>query len=204
MGNDLLALARSVLEKSGRWDSSGTPPEIPTQEAPSGGTPKCSITQGESPTVPMSPTIPRGTAGHARDSGTAVGTLAGQPPYPAALTALKSGCPQAVDYERWQRAIYDADAFLASWGEQAVALGWTARELLGLADVPDKPGPNYQRLSRYDQMGLVWMLQGRRVVAMTKDTAKIKTATGTVSFYRLRGEEPRVNRGHHGTVKAVP
>jgi hypothetical protein len=31
---------------------------------------------------------------------------------------------------------------------------------------------------------LVWLLQGRRVVALTKDTAVIETATGTVSYRR--------------------
>src|SRR5215468_10963615 len=46
------------------------------------------------------------------------------------------------------------------------------------------PGPKYQRLSRYDQTGLVWLLQGRRVVELTQDKAVIETATGTVSYRR--------------------
>jgi hypothetical protein len=172
--NDLLALAHTVLEKGrpekrdSHWDTHGTPPKTASQKSNSLGTSKGAEYQPKSLPVPTSHAIGDGTAGHSEDNGTPLGTLAGQPPYPAALTALKSGCPQEVDYERWQRAIDDADAFLASWGGQAVALGWTARDLLGLADVPDKPGPNYQRLSRYDQMGLVWMLQGRRVFALPK------------------------------------
>lgn len=40
---------------------------------------------------------------------------------------------------------------------QAAALARTAQDLLGLADVPEKPGPNHQRLSRYDLIGLVWL-----------------------------------------------
>ena len=55
---------------------------------------------------------------------------------------------------------------------------------LARPDVPDRPGPKYQRPSRYDQTGLVWLLQGRCVVALTEDTAAIETATGTVSYRR--------------------
>src|SRR5262245_37413197 len=57
--------------------------------------------------------------------------------------------------------------------------GLPARDLFGRPDVPDRPGPKYQRLSRYDQTGLVWLLRGRRVVEFTKDKAVIETATGT-------------------------
>ena len=62
--------------------------------------------------------------------------------------------------------------------------GLPARPLFGWPDVPDRPGPKYQRLSRYDQTGLVWLLQGRRVVELTKDIALIETATGTVAYRR--------------------
>ena len=67
---------------------------------------------------------------------------------------------------------------------QAEAFGWTERDLFGLPDVLDRPRPKYQRLSRYDQTGLVWLLQGRRVVELTKDKAVIETPTGTVSYRR--------------------
>ena len=89
-----------------------------------------------------------------------------------------------VEQNRWQEAVADAVSFVAQWGEQAAALGWTARDLFGLADVPDRPASNYQRLSRYDLTGLVWLLHGRRVVALTEDTAVIETTTGTVSYRR--------------------
>ena len=62
--------------------------------------------------------------------------------------------------------------------------GLPARDLFGRSDVQDTPGPKYQRLSRYDQTGLVWLLQGRRVVELTKDKAVIETPTGTVSYRR--------------------
>ena len=50
--------------------------------------------------------------------------------------------------------------------------------------LPEKPTPNYRRLSRYDQTGLIWLLHGRRVVELTKDKAVIETATGIVSYRR--------------------
>ena len=38
------------------------------------------------------------------------------------------------------------------------------------------PAPSYRRLSRYDQTGLIWLLRGRPVVAMTDSTAAIEAA----------------------------
>src|SRR6516162_8969657 len=52
-----------------------------------------------------------------------------------------------------------ARRFLAKWGEQAAALGWTPRDLFGLQKSPDQPHPSYRRLSRYDETGLIWLLQ---------------------------------------------
>jgi hypothetical protein len=78
----------------------------------------------------------------------------------------------------------DADTFLATWGERAASIGWTAQDLFGLAKVPDRSAPNYQRLSRYDQTGLIWLLQGRRVVALTERTAGIETTNGSLSYRR--------------------
>ena len=63
-------------------------------------------------------------------------------------------------------------------------LGWTARDLFGLPTPPEKPHPNYSRLSRYDETGLVWLLKGREVVALTEATASIKGTTGNITIYR--------------------
>jgi hypothetical protein len=100
------------------------------------------------------------------------------------LAALKSRCPELVEPARWQQAIQDAESFLAEWGEQAESLGWTSRDLFGLAPVPDKPGANFQRLSRYDLTGLIWLLRGDPVVALTETTAAIRHATGNITTYR--------------------
>ena len=104
--------------------------------------------------------------------------------YASTLAALRAKCPDYVPEDRWHQAIADAATFISEWGAQAQAFRWTKRELFGLPDVPDRPRPNYQRLSRYDQIGLVWLLQGRHVVALTKDTAVIETANGTVVYRR--------------------
>jgi len=75
-------------------------------------------------------------------------------------------------------------AFLAQWGGQAAALGWTAHDLFGLAQPPARPHPSYRRLSRYDETGLIWLLCGREVVALTETTAVIRSSTGAITIYR--------------------
>src|SRR5262249_32585543 len=72
------------------------------------------------------------------------------------LSQLEARCPELVDPGSWQQAIEDGRRFLARWGEQAEGLGWSSRDLFGLAPVPDKPAANYRRLSRYDETGLIW------------------------------------------------
>ena len=96
---------------------------------------------------------------------------------------LESKCPDHVDIRDWQQCVEDGRRFLAQWGEQAEALGWTGKDLFGLAPIPDNPHPSYRRLSRYDQMGLAWLLQGKPVIAMTETTASIRNHTGNVTTY---------------------
>jgi hypothetical protein len=74
----------------------------------------------------------------------------------------------------------------ASWGAQAQALGWTARELFGLHPVPERPAANYRRLSRYDHTGLIWLLPGRAVVALTATEAAIQGATAVLVYRKQR------------------
>ena len=105
-------------------------------------------------------------------------------PYVEALDRLERGCPDYVEAERWQHCLIDAQRFLAEWGEKAAALGWTAHDLFGLAPIPDKPKLSFERLSRYDATGLIWLLGGRRVIAMTDSTAAIETASGGTLTYR--------------------
>ena len=97
---------------------------------------------------------------------------------------LKSRCPGLVPHDWWQQAVQDSRRFLAQWGGQAAALGWTAHDLFGLVQPPARPHPSYRRLSRYDETGLIWLLCGREVVALTEATAVIRSWTGAITIYR--------------------
>ena len=68
--------------------------------------------------------------------------------------------------------------------EQAEVLGWTAKHLFGLHKLPNQPHPSYSRLSRYDETGLIWLLGGREVVALTEATAVIQSSTGDRRHYK--------------------
>lgn len=85
--------------------------------------------------------------------------------------------PAAFAPERWGQLVDDGGTFLDSWGRQAAGLGWKAADVFGVN--PDAPE------WRYDGMGLVPCLRGRRVVAITKDTARIDCGDGaSLTFYR--------------------
>jgi hypothetical protein len=106
-----------------------------------------------------------------------------QNPYGRVFEELRSGCPALVEADRWHQAVRDAETFLAKWGDHAHALGWTARELFGLHSVPERPTPTFRRLARYDSTGLIWLLQGRPLIALTATEAAIQSA-GAVVVYR--------------------
>ena len=94
---------------------------------------------------------------------------------------LERRCPDFIDAERWRQGVEDGRQFLATWGEQAQAFGWTARELFGLHTPPERPAASYSRLSRYDETGLIWLLRGRPVIALTETIAAIQGATAVLT-----------------------
>jgi hypothetical protein len=102
--------------------------------------------------------------------------------------------PALIDVARWRQCIQDGSKFLAVWGEQAQALGWSSADLFSLAPVPAEPHPSFSRLGRHDLTGLVWLLQGRRVTALTADTASIWHPTGSITVFRKN------NRPAYGLV----
>jgi|SRR5262245_37774794 len=105
--------------------------------------------------------------------------------YRRTFTHLQLQAPPYVREERWQQCLEDGRRFLETWGAQAEALGWTAADLFGLHTPPERPRPFYSRLSRYDETGLIWLLQGRPVVDLTKDTAAIESQTShNITVYR--------------------
>ena len=73
----------------------------------------------------------------------------------------------------------------------------TPRDLFGLQKSPDQPHPSYRRLSRYDETGLIWLLQGRPVVALTDSTAAIENPTGAITIFRT------VEASRHGDILCI-
>jgi hypothetical protein len=104
-------------------------------------------------------------------------SVAGPTPFAHFLAALQARQPQGVDGFRWREALKDGRRFLETWGSQAANLGWTANDLFGLHPI--------EPLARYDAKGLVWLLHGRPVVALTATEATIQASSGaTLSFKR--------------------
>jgi hypothetical protein len=81
-------------------------------------------------------------------------------------------CPERISPDRWQEVISDAEIFLARWGSAAHSLGWTALDLFGVH--PRAPA------ARFDVIGLLLLVQGGAVVALTADAATIRRKTGAL------------------------
>ena len=97
--------------------------------------------------------------------------------------------PHDVPLDRWQRFIEDCESFRRlGWANLAEAFGWEPLELFGC----DRERP----LARYDHMGLLWFIQGRRLVALRADSATIDTLTGSLQTY------PRMPLGSNRIVLA--
>ena len=95
---------------------------------------------------------------------------------------LNQPAPADVAPDRWQTFVDDCGRFLDSWAVQAAALGWDVRDLFGLADT--KPE------ARVDLAGLLWLLRGRELVALTDRTAAIMTPSGAVQHFYRRDPGP--------------
>ena len=118
--------------------------------------------------------------------------------YSQALAALRAECPAYVDAADWQQAIEDGHRFVTQWGKQAEALGWAPADLFGLHTPPEKPAPNYRRLARYDQTGLIWTLHGRPVIALTQTAATILAPSGaSLMYHRYNKPAPGLDRRQH-------
>jgi hypothetical protein len=91
----------------------------------------------------------------------------------AILAELEArNCPERLSLDRWQEVIADAEIFLSRWGSAAHSLGWTALDLFGVH--PSAPA------ARFDVMGLLLLVQGGAVVALTADAATIRRKTGAL------------------------
>jgi hypothetical protein len=86
--------------------------------------------------------------------------------------------PCDVPPKRWLRFIDDCGRFLDDgWATRAAALGWGPVDLFGCDRI--KP------FARLDQAGLLWLINGRKLIAVTSDTAVISAPRGgSLIFYR--------------------
>ena len=84
---------------------------------------------------------------------------------------------------RWCTFIDDIGRFLDSpFCPSAAALGWGPLDLFGCDS--DRP------FTGVDKAGLLWLLDGGRLIALTADTATIETRTGARQTYRRKPGEP--------------
>jgi hypothetical protein len=90
--------------------------------------------------------------------------------------------PADVPPRRWLQFVDDVGRFLDSrFCVVAIALGWGPHDLFGC----DRNRP----FARIDQAGLLWLLNGDRLIALTGNTAKIETRTGARHTYRRKPSE---------------
>jgi hypothetical protein len=87
--------------------------------------------------------------------------------------------PDDVPPKRWQQFVDDVGKFLdGAFCVVAAALGWGPFDLFGC----DRDRP----FARIDRAGLLWLLNGDRLLALTEHTAMIETRTGARQTYRRR------------------
>jgi hypothetical protein len=90
--------------------------------------------------------------------------------------------PRTYPEHAWQQLIMDAERFLDDWAAQATALSWPAWELFGC----HRRAP----WGRIQGMGLVLLLRGDEIAALTAAEAVIRTPTGARQTYRRRPRDP--------------
>jgi hypothetical protein len=96
----------------------------------------------------------------------------------AILAGLKRrGSADWLSHEQWRGLLTDAENFLTRWGGAAQLLGWTSLDLFGVH--PSAPA------ARFDVMGLIPILNGAEVLALTSQTATMRRLSGAVlTFHR--------------------
>jgi hypothetical protein len=96
------------------------------------------------------------------------------------VRVLAMPAPRPYDSARWQEIREDAFSFLRDWGAQAHRLGWSDLDLFGVH--PRAP------IARLDAMGLVPLLGGNQVVALTCEGALIVTRSGVRQTFHCHRE----------------
>ena len=90
--------------------------------------------------------------------------------------------PFSYPTQAWQQLIVDAERFLDGWAQQAAAFGWPDWEIFGC----HRRAP----WARVQAMGLVALLHGDEIAALTEREAAIRTRTGAHQTYRRKPYDP--------------
>jgi hypothetical protein len=90
--------------------------------------------------------------------------------------------PRSYPTHAWQQLVVHAGRFLEDWAPQAAALGWPDWELFGC----HRRAP----WGRIQGMGLVLLLCGDEIAALTATEAVIRTRTGVRQTYRRKPCDP--------------
>jgi TubC N-terminal docking domain len=97
-------------------------------------------------------------------------------------TLSPSRVPHRWPAATWPQFIADAKTFCRDWGERAFLSGWAPWELFGChCRAP---------WGRIQGMGLVLLLRGREIAALTATEAGIRTSTGAHQTYRRKPSDP--------------
>lgn len=200
MKHDLQAFSRDIvalMKMSGDSGGSGDTSEkslrhkdyfVPTREMivsplknewgqspPASGDRKTSGFESVTPGVPSVPTATTHFEG-GRNAQVFEDNPAG---WHAILQELKRmQAPEWAGADRWSQVVEDADCFLSNWDRAACDLGWTALDLFGVHAIA--------RGCRYDVMGLVMLLGGGSVFALTEQTAAFRRPSGSTLTYRRK------------------
>jgi len=86
--------------------------------------------------------------------------------------------PKGFDKRRWRTLIDDGGKFLDRWGAEAARLGWSALDVFGAH--PIAPAV------RYDAAGLVLLIGGSDVLAVTERSATIRRPSSENTLTYLR------------------
>lgn len=96
----------------------------------------------------------------------------------ARLADLPSACPENFSPQRWETLHQGAVRFMAEWADKALALGWSEKELLAIAEP----------FARVDLQGAAWFIADATVTAVTADAITLRTVSGsTQRLYRPVG-----------------
>ena len=97
-------------------------------------------------------------------------------------TLSPSRVPHRWPAATWPQFIADAQTFCGDWAERAFLSGWAAWELFGChCRAP---------WGRIQGMGLVLLLRGHEIAALTPTEAVIRTSTGARQTFRRKSSDP--------------